>query len=147
MNFARTLARQLAGRAAGAATPVRLNTLYPAPGSTQPHKRRGRGPASGLGKTGGRGTKGQRARGVGKVARGFEGGQTPIHARLPKAGFSNARHKTQFATVSLAAIQRMIDAGRLQGLRAVFFWFLGFGGLVLFWGFFFLRIFRFFLEF
>jgi large subunit ribosomal protein L15 len=66
---------------------MRLNDLHPADGSKRDHKRRGRGAGSGLGKTGGRGTKGQRARAGGYHKVGFEGGQMPIQRRLPKIGF------------------------------------------------------------
>ena len=68
---------------------MRLNTLSPAAGSKTAGKRVGRGIGSGLGKTGGRGHKGQKSRSGGKVAPGFEGGQMPIHRRLPKFGFTS----------------------------------------------------------
>lgn len=68
---------------------MRLNTLSPAPGSTQSKKRVGRGIGSGLGKTAGRGHKGLKARSGGKVAPGFEGGQMPLQKRLPKYGFTS----------------------------------------------------------
>ena len=66
---------------------MRLNDLHPSDGSKRDHKRRGRGAGSGLGKTGGRGVKGQRARAGGYHKVGFEGGQMPIQRRLPKIGF------------------------------------------------------------
>jgi large subunit ribosomal protein L15 len=66
---------------------MRLNDLRPAKGSKFAHKRRGRGAGSGLGKTGGRGVKGQRARAGGYHKVGFEGGQMPLQRRLPKVGF------------------------------------------------------------
>jgi large subunit ribosomal protein L15 len=66
---------------------MRLNDLHPAKGSKFNHKRRGRGAGSGLGKTGGRGVKGQRARAGGYHKVGFEGGQMPLQRRLPKIGF------------------------------------------------------------
>jgi large subunit ribosomal protein L15 len=66
---------------------LRLNNLHGADGSRFEHKRRGRGGASGLGKTGGRGVKGQRARAGGYHKVGFEGGQMPLQRRLPKIGF------------------------------------------------------------
>ena len=66
-----------------------LHDLRPTPGSTKAPKRVGRGPGSGSGKTAGRGQKGQKARTGGKVRRGFEGGQMPLHRRLPKRGFHN----------------------------------------------------------
>ena len=68
---------------------MRLNTLSPAPGSTHSKKRVGRGIGSGVGKTAGRGHKGQKARSGGSVAPGFEGGQMPLQKRLPKFGFSS----------------------------------------------------------
>jgi len=68
---------------------MRLNELSPAPGSKPVAKRVGPGIGSGLGKTGGRGHKGQKSRSGGKVAPGFEGGQMPIHRRLPKFGFTS----------------------------------------------------------
>jgi len=68
-----------------------LNTLSPAPGSKPSKKRVGRGIGSGLGKTGGRGHKGQKSRSGGKVRAGFEGGQMPIQQRLPKFGFTSRK--------------------------------------------------------
>ena len=70
---------------------MRLNELSPAPGSKPTAKRVGRGIGSGLDKTGGRGHKGQKSRSGGKVAPGFEGGQMPIHRRLPKFGFASRK--------------------------------------------------------
>ena len=67
---------------------MRLNSLHPAPGSRKDSKRRGRGGGSGLGKTGGRGHKGQKSR-SGVSINGFEGGQIPLYRRLPKRGFKN----------------------------------------------------------
>lgn len=68
---------------------MQLNNLKPAPGSKKPAKRRGRGIGSGLGKTGGRGHKGQKARSGGFNKVGFEGGQMPLQRRLPKVGFNS----------------------------------------------------------
>jgi len=68
---------------------MKLNVLSPAKGSQKPRKRLGRGVGSGSGKTSGRGTKGQNSRSGGGVRPGFEGGQMPIHRRLPKRGFTN----------------------------------------------------------
>lgn len=68
---------------------MELNTLSPAPGHKKDAKRRGRGIGSGLGKTGGRGHKGQKARSGGTVKPGFEGGQMPLRKRLPKYGFTS----------------------------------------------------------
>ncbi len=68
---------------------MELNNLSPAQGSVQSAYRKGRGNGSGNGKTGGRGHKGQKARSGGKIRVGFEGGQMPLHRRLPKRGFNN----------------------------------------------------------
>jgi len=107
---------------------MRLNDLHPAPGSKNNHKRRGRGIGSGLGKTGGRGVKGQRARSGGYHKVGFEGGQSPMQRRLPKIGFvSHTPNKTgevrvhelaRFAgkTVDLAALK----AAQIVGKQAEF---------------------------
>jgi large subunit ribosomal protein L15 len=70
---------------------MRLNTLSPAPGSKSTGKRVGRGIGSGLGKTGGRGHKGQKSRSGGRVKPGFEGGQMPLQRRLPKFGFTSRK--------------------------------------------------------
>ena len=70
---------------------MRLNTLAPAPGAKNTGKRVGRGIGSGLGKTGGRGHKGQKSRSGGSVKPGFEGGQMPIQRRLPKFGFTSRK--------------------------------------------------------
>lgn len=87
---------------------MRLNTLRPAKGAKKEHKRLGRGPGSGLGKTGGRGTKGQHARAGGFHKVGFEGGQMPLQRRLPKVGFvSPTRDKT--------AEVRVHELGRFGG--------------------------------
>ena len=68
---------------------MRLNTLSPAPGRIKEAKRAGRGIGSGIGKTGGRGHKGQKARSGGGIRPGFEGGQMPLQKRLPKYGFTS----------------------------------------------------------
>ena len=73
---------------------MKLNELSPAKGSSSSRKRLGRGVGSGLGKTAGRGTKGYKSRSGGKVRPGFEGGQMPIHRRLPKRGFTNIFKKS-----------------------------------------------------
>ncbi len=70
---------------------MHLNTISPAPGAKKPGKRVGRGIGSGLGKTGGRGHKGQKSRSGGSVRPGFEGGQMPIQRRLPKFGFTSRK--------------------------------------------------------
>lgn len=73
---------------------MQLNTLKPAEGSKKAKVRVGRGWSSGLGKTSGRGVKGQKARGKGKVGIGFEGGQMPFHRRIPKSGFTSRSKRT-----------------------------------------------------
>lgn len=73
---------------------MRLNRLSPAPGSRKDGKRVGRGIGSGLGKTAGRGHKGQKSRSGGKVSPGFEGGQMPLQKRLPKYGFTSRISRT-----------------------------------------------------
>jgi large subunit ribosomal protein L15 len=85
---------------------MHLNTLSPAPGSTHAPKRVGRGIGSGLGKTSGKGHKGQKARSGGTVRPGFEGGQMPLQRRLPKFGFSSrvGRATAEIRTSELAAV-------------------------------------------
>jgi large subunit ribosomal protein L15 len=87
-----------------------LNNLHPAPGSTHKKKRVGRGPGSGLGKTAGRGNKGQKSRSGYSAKIGFEGGQMPLHRRLPKRGFTNIFKKV-WLEVSLAALERSFEVG------------------------------------
>ncbi|HVF55717.1 MAG TPA: 50S ribosomal protein L15 [Pyrinomonadaceae bacterium] len=86
-----------------------LNNLHPAEGSTHKKKRVGRGPGSGLGKTAGRGNKGQKSRSGYSAKIGFEGGQMPLQRRLPKRGFTNI-FKKQWIEVSLAALERSFEA-------------------------------------
>jgi large subunit ribosomal protein L15 len=81
-----------------------LNNLHPAKGSTHKKKRLGRGPGTGLGKTAGRGNKGQKSRSGYSSKTGFEGGQMPLHRRLPKRGFTNI-FKKQWIEVSLGALE------------------------------------------
>ncbi|MFC0323534.1 50S ribosomal protein L15 [Gallibacterium melopsittaci] len=87
---------------------MRLNTLSPAEGSKHSAKRLGRGIGSGLGKTGGRGHKGQKARTGGGVRRGFEGGQMPLYRRLPKFGFTSMK-------AALTAEVRLSDLAKVSG--------------------------------
>src|SRR5690349_24755718 len=96
---------------------TKLNELQPREGSTKNRMRVGRGPGSGKGKTAGRGVKGQKAR-TGVAIKGFEGGQMPLHRRLPKRGFNNIFAKT-FNEVGLDRIQQAIDAGKLDGKAVV----------------------------
>ncbi len=85
---------------------MKLNTLKPAPGSKPSAKRLGRGPGSGLGKTSGKGHKGQHARAGGYHKVGFEGGQMPLQRRLPKRGFKSPT-KTDKAELRLDALNRL----------------------------------------
>ena len=82
-----------------------LNNLRPAKGSTHKKKRLGRGPGTGLGKTSGRGEKGQKSRSGYSSKIGFEGGQMPLHRRLPKRGFTNI-FKKKWLEVSLEALEK-----------------------------------------
>jgi large subunit ribosomal protein L15 len=86
-----------------------LNNLHPAKGSTHRKKRLGRGPGTGLGKTSGRGEKGQKSRSGYSMKIGFEGGQMPLHRRLPKRGFTNI-FKKRWIEVSLAALEKSFAA-------------------------------------
>ena len=88
---------------------MKLNELQRNIGATQPKKRVGRGPGSGLGKTSGRGQKGQKARSGGSINPVFEGGQLPLYRRVPKRGFTNAKFKTVYATINLADLNRFED--------------------------------------
>lgn len=85
---------------------MKLHTMHSNEGSTQTRKRVGRGVGSGLGKTSGKGHKGQNARSGGGVKPWFEGGQLPLYRRLPKRGFSNARFKTEYATINLSDLNK-----------------------------------------
>jgi len=88
---------------------MKLHTLTPNDGATKTRKRVGRGTGSGLGKTSGKGHKGQNARSGGGVRSGFEGGQLPLFRRLPKRGFSNANFKTEYAVINLSDLNRFED--------------------------------------
>ncbi len=101
---------------------MKLNTLKPAAGARADRKRVGRGIGSGLGKTAGRGHKGSFARsGKGKIKAGFEGGQMPMHMRLPKVGF-RSRTKNDTAEVMLYQLERLdgeIDFAALRAAKLV----------------------------
>ena len=92
---------------------MKLHELAGRPGARKTRKRIGRGIGSGTGKTGGRGGKGQTAR-SGVRIKGFEGGQMPLHRRLPKRGFKNTMFARKLNEVNLGRIQAAIDAGRLD---------------------------------
>ena len=93
-----------------------LSNLSPKPGSRKNRMRVGRGEGSGKGKTAGRGSKGQRKRGT--VAIGFEGGQTPLHRRLPKRGFKNI-HSVHYFEVGLNRIDGKFETGSTVDIRAL----------------------------
>jgi large subunit ribosomal protein L15 len=101
---------------------MKLNDIKPAPGAKQPRHRVGRGMGSGWGKTAGLGHKGQRARAGGYHKVGFEGGQMPLHRRLPKRGFKSLT-RASIAEVRLSDLQDMkavdIDLAALQAERVV----------------------------
>jgi large subunit ribosomal protein L15 len=96
---------------------MKLNEIRDNEGSTKNRMRVGRGIGSGKGKTGGRGVKGQKAR-TGVAIKGFEGGQMPLHRRLPKRGFNkpNARELNE---VNLGRIQQAVEAGKLDGAAPI----------------------------
>ncbi|MGH6676988.1 MAG: 50S ribosomal protein L15 [Xanthobacteraceae bacterium] len=90
---------------------MKLNEIADNPGASKARMRIGRGIGSGKGKTGGRGVKGQKAR-TGVRIKGFEGGQMPLHRRLPKRGFTPP-HATDYNEVNLRRIQAAVDSGKL----------------------------------
>jgi large subunit ribosomal protein L15 len=92
---------------------MKLHELAARAGSRKVRKRIGRGIGSGKGKTGGRGGKGQTAR-SGVRIKGFEGGQMPLHRRLPKRGFNNVKFAIKLNEVNLGRVQHAIDAGKLD---------------------------------
>jgi large subunit ribosomal protein L15 len=94
---------------------MKLHDLKPAPGSHKKKTRVGRGIAAGKGKTAGRGTKGQKARAGGKIPAWFEGGQTPLHQRIPKLrGFKNP-FRIEYEVVNVGAIASLVELGVLEG--------------------------------
>jgi large subunit ribosomal protein L15 len=101
---------------------MKLNTLKPAPGAKQPRHRVGRGVGSGWGKTAGRGHKGQKARSGGFHKIGFEGGQMPLHRRLPKRGF-NSITRDDIVEVRLSVLEKLtvtdVDLAALQSAGIV----------------------------
>ena len=96
---------------------MRLNGINDNPGSSKKRTRIGRGIGSGSGKQSGRGGKGQTAR-SGVRIKGFEGGQMPLHRRLPKRGFTNI-FKTDYNEVNLGRVQQALDAGKLDGSQLI----------------------------
>src|SRR3546814_8268700 len=96
---------------------MKLNEIRDNPGARMGRVRVGRGIGSGLGKTGGRGQKGQKSR-SGVSINGFEGGQMPLHMRITKRGFNNIFGK-DFAIVNLGMIQKLVDAKKLDAKKTV----------------------------
>jgi len=95
-----------------------LLSVKPAPGSTSSRKRLGRGPGSGLGKTAGRGHKGRGARSGGNTPPGYEGGQNPLHRRLPKRGFTSPSHQ-EYNVVNLHQLEAVFEAGSVVDRAAM----------------------------
>ena len=96
---------------------MRLNEIRDNKGSTKPRKRIGRGIGSGTGKTSGKGHKGQKSR-SGVSIKGFEGGQMPIHRRLPKRGFTNI-NRVNYIELNLEKIQNLIDSKKIDPNKAI----------------------------
>src|SRR5690348_8977270 len=97
---------------------MKLHEIADNPGARKKRQRIGRGIGSGMGKTGGRGGKGQTAR-AGVAIKGFEGGQMPLHRRLPKRGFRNTPFAVKLNEINLGAVQQAIDAGKLSAGSAI----------------------------
>lgn len=97
---------------------MKLNEIKDNAGARKGRMRVGRGIGSGKGKTSGRGVKGQKSR-TGVSIKGFEGGQMPLHRRLPKRGFSNVQFAKDYAVINLGAVQQAIEAGRLDAKKTV----------------------------
>lgn len=107
---------------------MKLHELQPAPGSKKEPTRKGRGIGSGLGKTSGKGHKGQNARSGGGVRPGFEGGQMPLQQRVPKRGFNNAAFRKEIIAINLNALNRfesgtevtpeaLVEAGIIKSVK------------------------------
>ncbi|HEY7111688.1 MAG TPA: 50S ribosomal protein L15 [Thermoanaerobaculia bacterium] len=107
---ARPVRKEAAAPAVGRPAPYGVHGLAPAPGATHYRKRVGRGPGSGHGKTAGKGNKGQKSRTGYRHLRGFEGGQMPLHRRIPKRGFTNI-FRVEYDVVNLSDLDRF-EAGQ-----------------------------------
>ena len=94
---------------------MKLHDLQPTPGSRHRSRRVGRGESSGLGKTCGKGHKGQKSRSGASIRPGFEGGQMPLMRRLPKKGFNNTQFKTRYAIVNVSDLERKFEDGDSVG--------------------------------
>jgi large subunit ribosomal protein L15 len=98
---------------------MELHDLKPAVGANKNRKRIGRGSGSGHGTTSGKGHKGQKARSGGSIKPGFEGGQMPLHRRLPKRGFNNARFATVYETINLSVIDARYTDGEVVNFETL----------------------------
>jgi len=99
---------------------MQLNDLFPAPGSRTSRKRVGRGNGSGHGSTAGRGDKGQNSRSGGGKGPGFEGGQNPLHMRMPKLGGFKNRNRVEYAVINVDRIQEIYAAGETVDVDTLF---------------------------
>lgn len=99
---------------------MQLNDLFPAPGSRKSRKRVGRGNGSGHGSTAGRGDKGQNSRSGGGKGPGFEGGQNPLHMRMPKLGGFKNRNRVEFAVVNVSRLEDLYAAGDTVDVDSLF---------------------------
>ena len=98
---------------------MNLHNLKPRPGAKHRVKRLGCGESSGLGKTSGRGHKGQKSRSGGGVRPGFEGGQMPLHRRLPKRGFNNTRFQDKIAVVNVSSLDERFEDGETVNMESL----------------------------
>ncbi|MBN2847213.1 MAG: 50S ribosomal protein L15 [Coriobacteriia bacterium] len=99
---------------------MQLNDLFPAPGSRKDRKRVGRGHGSGYGGRSGRGDKGQNSRAGGGKGPGFEGGQNPLHMRMPKLGGFKNRNRVEFAVVNVGRLEELYGAGETVDVDSLF---------------------------
>jgi len=99
---------------------MQLNDLFPAPGSRQNRKRVGRGNGSGHGSTAGRGDKGQNSRSGGGKGPGFEGGQNPLHMRMPKLGGFKNRNRVEYAVVNVSRLEDLYAADDTVDVDSLF---------------------------
>jgi large subunit ribosomal protein L15 len=99
---------------------MQLNDLFPAPGSSKKRKRVGRGNGSGHGSTAGRGDKGQNSRAGGGKGPGFEGGQNPLHMRMPKLGGFKNRNRVEYAVVNVGRLEDLYAAGETVDVDSLF---------------------------
>lgn len=99
---------------------MQLNDLFPAPGSRKGRKRVGRGNGSGHGSTAGRGDKGQNSRAGGGKGPGFEGGQNPLHMRMPKLGGFKNRNRVEYAVVNVSRLEELYAAGETVDVDGLF---------------------------